>query len=342
MCSGLRRGGRSLQAMSPSRSPRPAVLGSGKSPEVASQPRSVGLPCPLLNRPIHRHCPVTAPRRARRTRIFCAHVVSCGVLYRDRRSHWRGFLPISDLGRSQSFLLRKIFDRLRRQPVCRCQSSWRSGHSCTRRRWFDRGVSGEDLRSGGQGARRAGGDVRGLPQEGRRSGRGGAGEILCLCDLHRNRCIRRPRGADHPDRSFLRFDDRPGAAFAALAKITLLSAGAGAGIAATFNTPLGGVLFAVEMLLPEVSNRTFLPVVVATATATYVGRIAFGLDPAFIVPISAEEVSKPSRRSSWAPIHCSASWPALPPGLSFARSPGARTCSPSSREMITPRTSSAC
>ncbi|TYC51703.1 chloride channel protein [Rhodobacterales bacterium] len=72
-------------------------------------------------------------------------------------------------------------------------------------------------------------------------------------------------------------------------KITLLSAGAGAGIAATFNTPLGGVLFAVEMLLPEVSNRTFLPVVVATATATYAGRIAFGLDPAFIVPLSAEK-----------------------------------------------------
>jgi CIC family chloride channel protein len=69
-------------------------------------------------------------------------------------------------------------------------------------------------------------------------------------------------------------------------KITLLSAGAGAGIAATFNTPLGGVLFAVEMLLPEVSTRTFLPVVVATATATYAGRIAFGLDPAFIVPIA--------------------------------------------------------
>ena len=35
-------------------------------------------------------------------------------------------------------------------------------------------------------------------------------------------------------------------------KITLLSAGAGAGIAATFNTPLGGVLFALEILLPEV------------------------------------------------------------------------------------------
>jgi CIC family chloride channel protein len=67
-------------------------------------------------------------------------------------------------------------------------------------------------------------------------------------------------------------------------KITLLSAGAGAGIAATFNTPLGGVLFALEILLPEVSNRTFLPVVVATGAATAIGRILIGPDPAFIVP----------------------------------------------------------
>jgi CIC family chloride channel protein len=70
-------------------------------------------------------------------------------------------------------------------------------------------------------------------------------------------------------------------------KITLLSAGAGAGIAATFNTPLGGVMFAVELLLPEVSNRTFLPVVVATATATSIGRLVLGLDPAFFVPDAA-------------------------------------------------------
>jgi CIC family chloride channel protein len=70
-------------------------------------------------------------------------------------------------------------------------------------------------------------------------------------------------------------------------KITLLSAGAGAGIAATFNTPLGGVLFAVELLLPEVSNRTFLPVVVATTTATSIARLVFGLSPAFFVPEAA-------------------------------------------------------
>ena len=66
-------------------------------------------------------------------------------------------------------------------------------------------------------------------------------------------------------------------------KITLLSAGAGAGIAATFNTPLGGVLFALEILLPEVSNRTFLPVVVATGSATTIGRVLIGPDPAFRV-----------------------------------------------------------
>src|ERR1700761_5879174 len=67
-------------------------------------------------------------------------------------------------------------------------------------------------------------------------------------------------------------------------KVQLLPAGAGAGIAATFNTPLGGVLFAIEILLPEVSNRTFLPVVVATGAATTIGRILIGPDPAFAVP----------------------------------------------------------
>jgi chloride channel protein, CIC family len=67
-------------------------------------------------------------------------------------------------------------------------------------------------------------------------------------------------------------------------KITLLSAGAGAGIAATFNTPLGGVLFATEILLPEISNRTFLPVVIATGSATYTGRVLLGAAPAFVMP----------------------------------------------------------
>jgi chloride channel protein, CIC family len=67
-------------------------------------------------------------------------------------------------------------------------------------------------------------------------------------------------------------------------RITLVAAGAGAGIAATFNTPIGGVLFATELMLPEISVNTFLPVAVATGSATFIGRIFFGDQPAFNVP----------------------------------------------------------
>jgi CIC family chloride channel protein len=67
-------------------------------------------------------------------------------------------------------------------------------------------------------------------------------------------------------------------------RITLVAAGAGAGIAATFNTPIGGVMFAIELMLPELSARTFLPVALATGTATFIGRIFLGLQPAFVVP----------------------------------------------------------
>jgi chloride channel protein, CIC family len=55
-------------------------------------------------------------------------------------------------------------------------------------------------------------------------------------------------------------------------RITLVAAGAGAGIAATFNTPIGGVMFAIELLMPELSARTFLPVAPATGAATFIGR----------------------------------------------------------------------
>ena len=63
-----------------------------------------------------------------------------------------------------------------------------------------------------------------------------------------------------------------------------MAAGAGAGIAATFNTPIGGVMFAIELMMPEVSVRTFLPVALATGTATFIGRLFLGLRPAFEVP----------------------------------------------------------
>lgn len=67
-------------------------------------------------------------------------------------------------------------------------------------------------------------------------------------------------------------------------RITAIAAGAGGGIAATFNTPVGGILFAVEIMMHEVSARTLVPVAIATATATYIGRLIFGPHPSFIIP----------------------------------------------------------
>ncbi len=67
-------------------------------------------------------------------------------------------------------------------------------------------------------------------------------------------------------------------------RIVLIAAGASAGIAATFNAPLGGVVFAVELLLLSISAVSILLVAIATVTATQIGRILLGTTPSFHVP----------------------------------------------------------
>jgi CIC family chloride channel protein len=67
-------------------------------------------------------------------------------------------------------------------------------------------------------------------------------------------------------------------------RIILIAAGTGGGIAATFNTPIGGVLFAYELMFHEVSVKTIVPVAISTATATYIGQIFFGPHPSFMIP----------------------------------------------------------
>lgn len=64
---------------------------------------------------------------------------------------------------------------------------------------------------------------------------------------------------------------------------TLLVAGAAAGMAATFNSPVAAVLLAVELLLFEWKPRSLIPVGIASITATAVRGVVLGTNPIFPV-----------------------------------------------------------
>jgi Voltage gated chloride channel len=86
-------------------------------------------------------------------------------------------------------------------------------------------------------------------------------------------------------------------------RIILIACGGGGGIAATFNTPIGGVMFAIEILLPEPGAGTFLPVAIATGAATFIGRYWFSLQPAFIMPPLAPLQIKCNRSAGFVSLY---------------------------------------
>ena len=63
----------------------------------------------------------------------------------------------------------------------------------------------------------------------------------------------------------------------------LLACGAAAGMSATFNTPIAGVILAIELLLFEFKARSFIPLVVASTLATAVHMQLLGPGPMFAV-----------------------------------------------------------
>ena len=65
---------------------------------------------------------------------------------------------------------------------------------------------------------------------------------------------------------------------------TLLGCGVATAVAASFNAPIAGVFFALEVVIGHYALSAFAPVVIASVTGTVLSRIHFGDYPAFIVP----------------------------------------------------------
>ncbi len=82
-------------------------------------------------------------------------------------------------------------------------------------------------------------------------------------------------------------------------RMTLIACGSAGGIAATFNTPIGGVLFAIELIMPEISARTLVPVALASGAATFISRIFLGNHPAFTIPPLSTVAGDFSNPASW-------------------------------------------
>ncbi|MDP4548256.1 MULTISPECIES: chloride channel protein [unclassified Marinobacter] len=65
---------------------------------------------------------------------------------------------------------------------------------------------------------------------------------------------------------------------------TLVACGCAAAISASFNTPISGVIFAMEVVMMEYTIAGFTPIILSAVSAAIVTQLVYGTEPAFSVP----------------------------------------------------------
>ncbi|MCL4510932.1 MAG: chloride channel protein [Bacteroidetes bacterium] len=65
---------------------------------------------------------------------------------------------------------------------------------------------------------------------------------------------------------------------------SLVGCGAAAGLAAVFNAPIGGALFAMEVVIGSLNMQTFSPIIISSVFGTFVSRSILGNKPVFVIP----------------------------------------------------------